>query len=63
MDEIGEIVVDLLKSARPLTDEKTGMPSRAKAKVPEESVMKARQRVKDLLQHFPLYPELDIGSD
>jgi len=63
MDEIGAIVVDLLKSAKPLIDEKTGGPSRAKAKAPEENIVRARQKVKELLQHFPLYPELFIGEN
>ncbi len=58
MEEIARIVVDLLKEAKPVIDEKTGNVSRAKATVPGETMQKARERVSSLLGEFPLYPEL-----
>jgi len=60
MKEIASIAATLLKEAQPVIDEKTGAPSRAKAKVPPAVLQRAQQRVADLLQHFPLYPELVI---
>lgn len=58
MREIASILYDLLKEAKPLTDEK-GV-SRAKAQVPPQTMERARQRVAAVLQKFPLYPELLI---
>jgi len=60
MKEIASIAVALLKEAEPAMDEKTGGPSRAKANVPSTVLARARQRVADVLKHFPLYPELVI---
>ena len=60
MKEIAHVIASLLKSAKPLIDEKTNAPSRAKAAVAHPVLEKARQRVSDLLGHFPLYPELAI---
>ncbi len=58
MKEIASILFDLLKEAKPLTDSKTGSPSRAKAWVESATLSRAQERVFDLLKHFPLYPEL-----
>lgn len=60
MKEIASIAVALLKEAEPAMDEKTGGPSRAKANVRSIVLARARQRVADVLKHFPLYPELVI---
>lgn len=62
MKEIASIVVDLLKEAKPEMVEKSGLPSRAKAKVPVQVMRRAQERVADLLRHFPLYPELIIDE-
>ncbi len=58
MGEIGSIIYDLLKEAKTVIDEKTNLPSRAKARVPEPVMHRAQQRVAELLKGFPLYPEL-----
>jgi glycine hydroxymethyltransferase len=63
MKEIASIVVDLLKEAKPVMDEKTKAPSKAKAFVPEAVMKKARHRVAGLLKDFPLYPELLIDEN
>lgn len=63
MREIASIIYDLLKNAKPLHDEKTGNPSRAKASVPQEILSQAEKKVKDILKHFPLYPELLIDEN
>ena len=60
MDEIASILSELLKSAKPILDEKTGGPSRAKAKVSEEIMLRSKSRVKEILSRFPLYPELGV---
>ena len=60
MKEIASIVVSLLKDAKPSADEKTGMPSKAKAHAPPAALGQAQHRVAGLLKHFPLYPELAI---
>lgn len=62
MKEIASIIVDLLKEAKPLIDEKTKAPSKAKAIVPEAVMLRARLRVADILKDFPLYPELLVDE-
>lgn len=60
MKQIAKWIVSLFKSTKPLTDEKTGGPSRAKIHI-EPSVLATVQRhVGELLHQFPLYPELVI---
>ena len=60
MKEIGSIIYDLLKEAKIEIVNKTGELSKSKAQVPEATMHRARKRVADILQHFPLYPELVI---
>ncbi len=60
MREIASIVYDLLKEAKPEIDEKTGKPSRAKVQVNPSVLHRAQKRVTEILQRFPLYPELVI---
>lgn len=60
MEEIAAIIYDLLKETKPMTDPKTGGPSRAKTHIPPHVVERARLRVHDVLREFPLYPELVI---
>jgi glycine hydroxymethyltransferase len=60
MKEIGKIIYDLLKEAKPLLDEKTGALSKAKAHVPADKMKMAQKRVAEILKEFPLYSELVI---
>ncbi len=60
MKEIASIIYDLLKGAKPVLDEKTGAPSRAKAQADNKNIRRAQERVAELLKDFPLYPELLI---
>lgn len=60
MKEIASIIFDLLKEGKPVDDEKTGMPSRAKAHIGSQAMHRAQRRVADVLKDFPLYPELVI---
>jgi glycine hydroxymethyltransferase len=58
MKEIGSIIYDLLKEAEAIHDQKTNAPSRAKARVPQNVMKRAQERVAEVLKDFPLYPEL-----
>lgn len=58
METIASIIVDVLNHAKPTTVVKTGQPSRAKATVEPKILEKAEAQVKELLQAFPLYPEI-----
>lgn len=60
MKEMARIIFHLLQGAEKIIDEKTKMPSRAKARTSESAMLQAQQSVADLLRHFPLYPELGI---
>jgi glycine hydroxymethyltransferase len=60
MGEIASIIVDLLKHAVAVPDAKGN--TRSIATVPPSVLEKARGRVKELLAHFPLYPEIAIGA-
>ncbi len=60
MKEIGSIIVELLRGAKPEVVEKTKLPSKAKSVILPSLVLRARERVADLLKTFPLYPELII---
>jgi glycine hydroxymethyltransferase len=52
MREIASIIIDLLKEATPT--------EKAKAHVPAPVLARAQNRVRELMKHFPLYPELVI---
>lgn len=54
MDEIASVITDLLKGCKPI--EKT----RNEVDVDPQILTRVRIEVKDLLKHFPLYPELVI---
>lgn len=60
MEEIAELIVLVLSNAKPETVEKTGLPSKAKALVDEKLIQSVKQRVSDLLAHYPLYPEIEL---
>lgn len=60
MQEIASIIYELLKEAKPATDPKTGGPSKAKAHVEASILHRAQRRVAEILEKFPLYPELIV---
>ncbi len=60
MKEVASIIASILKNTKPATVEKTGKPSKAKFLTEPSTVEKANSRTKDLLQQFPLYPEIEI---
>lgn len=60
MKEIGSIIYDLLKEAKIGVANKTGEPSKSKAEVPSATMHRTHKRVAEILERFPLYPELLI---
>lgn len=60
MKKIAKIIVSVLKNTKPLMDEKTKAPSKAKAIVDSKIFDAAKQEVGEILKQFPLYPELEI---
>ncbi|MDE3055401.1 MAG: glycine hydroxymethyltransferase [Verrucomicrobiota bacterium] len=58
MAEIAAIITGLLREAKPGFEE--GKPSPSKAEVDGVLLDKMRMRIRELLSHFPLYPELSI---
>jgi len=63
MKEIGSIISELLKVAKIEINVKTGEPSKAKAGAPTATLHRAQKRVAELLERFPLYPELIIETN
>lgn len=60
MATLANIIIDILKNSRPDTLEKGGQLSKAKATTAPASLEKAKKQVAELLQQYPLYPELQI---
>lgn len=60
MKEIAKIIASLLRNTKALPDEKTGQPSKARAAVDNKVLDEAKRKGKDILEQFPLYPELLI---
>ena len=62
MREIADIIVSILSHTKPATDEKTGQTSKAKCLTEPKTLETAKKRVAQLLSHYPLYPEIVIGT-
>ncbi|EFB41554.1 glycine hydroxymethyltransferase [Parachlamydia acanthamoebae] len=60
MNEIADIIVKVLKNAKPTIVEKTGQLSKANAEIDPKILDEAQQRVNAILAKFPLYPEIEI---
>ncbi|MCL1813373.1 MAG: glycine hydroxymethyltransferase [Treponema sp.] len=61
MEEIAGIIALVLKNANPARDSKDpAKPSKAKYTIAEAAKTEAHERVKKLLDRFPVYPELDL---
>jgi glycine hydroxymethyltransferase len=65
MRQIAAVIVDVLKATKPATVEKSGEASKAKYICSEADLARAKDRVAELLQPHPLYPELkaDVLKD
>lgn len=60
MQTIADCMIELLKHAKPTRVEKTGKLSRGKAVVDPQTLEKVQMQIDELLNDFPLYPELQI---
>lgn len=60
MIEIADITVDILSHTKPSLNTKTGQPSKAQAHTDPAILEKSKQRVTEMLKHYPLYPEIII---
>jgi glycine hydroxymethyltransferase len=61
MDELGSIISLVIKNTRPAQDAKDpSKTSKAKYVIEEKARTEARERVKKLLDRYPVYPELDL---
>jgi glycine hydroxymethyltransferase len=60
MHQIADIIIDILSNTKTAIVEKTGQPSKANATTDEKTLSKARARVAELLDRFPLYPEIEV---
>ncbi len=63
MKEIAAILKLVVANTRPeiiKSGENTGKPSKAKYQIDDQVKGEAKKRVKDLLDRFPVYPELDL---
>lgn len=58
MDQIADCIVSVLNNLKPAMVEKTGKPSRARYTIEQKWIERAKAKVKELTEHYPLYPEL-----
>jgi glycine hydroxymethyltransferase len=63
MNEIANIIVEVLKNTKPAPAEKTGKASPAKSITNPTTLTNAKSRVKTLLSQFPLYPDIELGTE
>jgi glycine hydroxymethyltransferase len=60
MEEVADIIFSVLTHTSPTTNTKTSLPSKTHFMIPPQILDSAQERVRQLLSHFPLYPEIDI---
>lgn len=60
MDEVADLIAKIIQHTHPKTVEKTGQPSQAKGETEQKIIEEVRGRIRSLLHHYPLYPELII---
>lgn len=58
MKEIANITVDILANTKPSINPKTNQPSKAQAQIDPTILASCKKRVANLLQKYPLYPEI-----
>jgi glycine hydroxymethyltransferase len=63
MKIIGLLMTELLRATKPAYSEKLKGPSSAKVEIEPNVLAKVQLEVKELLSHFPLYPELQLNSN
>lgn len=62
MREFASIIYELLREAKPEIVAKTGLASKNQVKVEPSVLLRAQQRSLEILEKFPLYPELVIEN-
>lgn len=62
MEEIADLIISVLENTKPSLVEKTGQPSKANCIVDPTALEAAKSRISDLLQQFPLYPEIELST-
>lgn len=60
-EETADIITTALRATTPLTT-KSGAPSQARYKIEATTATTCRHRCAELLDRFPLYPTIDLGS-
>lgn len=60
MEWIAQIIHTVLRNLQPATVEETGKPSLARYVLDMASAQRARAAVRELLEQYPLYPQLEI---
>lgn len=60
MTEIASQIVNVLANTKPTIVEKTGQPSKSGYTVDKAALVKAQAKAGELLQQFPLYPEIVV---
>ncbi len=60
MDQIADCIVSVLNNLKPAIVEKTGKPSLAHYTIEPKWIKRAQAKVKELSEHYPLYPEITI---
>jgi glycine hydroxymethyltransferase len=61
MELIGDLIVDILSQTESVKSEKTGEISKALRKIRPEAKVRSHQVIKEMLQEYPLYPEIRIN--
>lgn len=59
---IADLLVDVLTHTKPATVEKTGEKSKAKFTIDEQVQQKTMGQISELLEQFPLYPEIELSN-
>lgn len=63
MEEIADAMTEILRATSPSIVQSTGNPSKAKANSDKEVMSRTQERVRSLLDRYPLYPEIQIASN
>ncbi|NGX57460.1 MAG: Serine hydroxymethyltransferase [Chlamydiae bacterium] len=58
---IAEVIFDILSNTEPTIVQKTQKPSKAQSVTEEKVLSRAQDRIKELLQNYPLYPEIELS--
>ena len=62
MNRIGDLILDLLKASQAKLKNSDGKPGKAKVVIDSQILEKVKSGVTELLEGFPLYPELPVLS-